>query len=533
MGKVIGIDLGTTNSAMAVLQGSEPEIIINSEGGRTTPSVVSFLKDGERVVGRAALNQQVTNYQNTVYSVKRFIGRLYDELTEEDLKGLTYDISKGDKGRPVIHAGGMDMMPEQVSAAVLARLKADAEKFLGEEVSEAVITVPAYFNDNQRQATKDAGKIAGLEVHRIINEPTAAAMAFGFDKAKAGEDPKKVLVFDLGGGTFDVSILEITPPDLIEVISTAGDNHLGGDLWDSAFCSWLCDKFKAENGIDLAEDPMTHSRVLEAARQGKEDLSTSTSVQINLPFITQGPSGPLHMDYTVTREEFEAATADLLRRCEKPIDDAMHGYDTNPISLTNADIDEVLLVGGSTRMPAVQALVERKLGKKPNATVNPDEVVAMGACIQGGVLAGECDGIILADVNSMSVGVWTYPDSVNVMIPANTPIPASKKEIYTTASDNQTNVEIKIVQGENPVASSPDNKLLGTAVLEGIPPMRRGEPQIEITLKYDVNGIINVSATELSSMSHIEVTIEGSSKLSENEVNALAAAEKALGSKKE
>lgn len=457
MGKIIGIDLGTTNSAMAVLEGGIPSIIVNADGGRTTPSVVGW-KDGDRIVGRAAINQQVSNPDNTIYSVKRFIGRSYDDLGEKDLEGLYYNIKSGAKGRPVVVADEREILPEEVSAAVLSKLKDDAERFLGEEVTQAIITVPAYFDDNQRQATRDAGAIAGLEVLRIINEPTAAALAYGY---AGGSTMKKILVFDLGGGTFDVSILDVDN-SVISVISTAGDNHLGGDVWDSQFCEWLCDKFQNENGIDPRTDTMIHSRVLEAARKAKEDLSSAESVNINLPFLCVSPEGtPLHMDYEISRSQFEEITQDLLDRCRKPVEEALKGTPENPIDLTMSDIDDVLLVGGSTRMPAVRALAQQLCGKEPNATVNPDEVVAMGAAVQGGVMNNECQGIVLSDVNSMSLGIKIYPDTVNVMIPANSPIPTEASDIYTNQEDNQKSVEIVVVQGNDPVASSPKNKIFG------------------------------------------------------------------------
>lgn len=522
MGKIIGIDLGTTNSAMAVLEGQNPEIIINSDGDRTTPSVVAW-KDGERIVGKTALNQQVSNPDNTIYSVKRFIGRTYDDLTDKDLEGLHYSIKSGEKGRPVILADNREILPEEVSAAVLSKLKKDAEKFLGEDVTQAIITVPAYFDDNQRQATKDAGKIAGLEVLRIINEPTAAALAYGYAN---GSDTKKILVFDLGGGTFDVSVLDVDDK-VIQVISTAGDNHLGGDIWDSTFCEWLCDKFEKENGVDPRSDVMIHSRVLEAARNAKHDLSNASSASINLPFLCIGKNNqPLHMEYEITREQFEDITHDLLKRCRKPVEDALKGTEDNPIGLTKDDIDDVLLVGGSTRMPAVQNLVRELFGKEPNVTVNPDEVVAMGAAVQGGILNNECSGIVLSDVNSLPIGIKIYPDTVNVMIQANTPIPTEATDVYTNQSDHQESIEIVIVQGRNPVASSPENKILGTAVMDGLPDAMAHQLQIEITLGYTVDGMIKVSAKELSTGKTLETTIEGSTKLTDNEVKALASAEK-------
>ena len=519
MGKIIGIDLGTTNSCMSVLEGGEPSVIVNSDGDRTTPSVVAW-KNGERIVGKTALNQQVSNPDNTVYSVKRFIGREYKDLTEQDLEGLHYRIESGEKGRPVVKADGRDILPEEVSAAVLAKMKEDAEKFLGEPVDEAVITVPAYFDDNQRQATKDAGKIAGLKVDRIINEPTAAALAYGYS---GGSDTKKILVFDLGGGTFDVSILDVDDT-VIEVVSTAGDNHLGGDIWDSVFCEWLCDKFQAENDVDPRSDTMVHSRVLEAARKAKEDLSNATSVNINLPFLTVGEGGtPLHMDYEITRDQFEDITRELLERCRRPVNDALSGTDDNPIGLTMADIDDVLLVGGSTRMPAVKALVREMSGKEPNQGVNPDEVVSMGAAVQGGVLNNECTGIVLADVCSMNLAIELADGELFTMIPANTPIPTSHTDQFTTQDDNQSSVCIHVVTGRGKHISDPESKSLGRATLSGIPPMPARTPVISVTYEYDVDGIIQIHAEEKTSGIKLDTTIDGSTKLTDSEIKMLAA----------
>ena len=529
MSKIIGIDLGTTNSCMCVLENDEPTVIVNSDGKRTTPSVVAYTEDGERIVGSAALNQQAANPKNTVYSVKRFIGRTYEELTEEDLRGLHYDVKPGQKGRPAICVAGQELLPEAVSAAVLSRMKADAEKFLGEPVDKAVITVPAYFNDNQRQATKDAGKIAGLEVERIVNEPTAAALAYGF--GKGNDDVKKVMVFDLGGGTLDVSILDISA-DIIQVVSTAGDNHLGGDDWDRVFCNYLCERFEKENpGVKLDDGTdnaaMTKARILEAARAAKEDLSTSSSTTVNLPFITVGPAGPLHMNYKITREEFENITKELFDRCKKPISDAMAGSPENPIDLSFDEIDSVLLVGGSTRMPYLRTLVKDVTGKDPEQTVNPDEVVAAGAAIQGSIVKGDSKGILLLDVNSMTLGIKLADGSVNAMIPRNTQIPAEATDTYTTSADNQTNVEIVVVQGENlKDYKDPANKILGSYSMDGIPPQPRGVPVIEIKLSYDVNGIVNLEAMEKTSGKTLNITIEGNTKLKDDEVKSLAAAEK-------
>ena len=509
MSKILGIDLGTTNSAMAVMEGSEPEILVNAEGDRTTPSVEGFRKDGERVVGKAAKNQAVTNPENTVSSVKRFIGRSYDE-TPEERKTVSYKLQKGKDGRAVVDIDGKDYTPEEISAMVLQKLKNDAEKQLGSPVTQAVITVPAYFNDAQRQATKDAGKIAGLEVLRIINEPTAAALAYGLDKTNKDE---KILVFDLGGGTFDVSILELGD-GVFEVASTAGDNHLGGDDWDQRIIDWMADKFQAENGIDLRQDKMALQRLKEAAEKAKMELSSTTQANINLPFITADASGPKHLDYTLTRAEYERITKDLLDRVKKPVEQAL-----KDAGLKTGDIDEVILVGGSTRMPAVQDLVKKLTGKEPNMSVNPDEVVAMGAAVQGGVLAGDVEGILLLDVTPLSLGVETMGGVMTKMIERNTTIPTRKTEIYSTASDNQTSVEVHVLQGERQMAS--DNKTLGKFQLTGIPAARRGVPQIEVTFDIDANGIVNVSAKDLGTGKQQQITISGSTALNDDEVERM------------
>jgi molecular chaperone DnaK len=504
MGKTIGIDLGTTNSCVAVLTGGEPEVLPNAEGGRTTPSVVGFAKNGERLVGTVAKRQAVTNPENTVFSIKRFMGRKYAEVDEE-LKIVPYEVVRGANGDARVHADGKEYSPQEVSAMILQKLKADAEAFLGETVDSAVITVPAYFNDAQRQATKDAGKVAGLDVKRIINEPTAAALAYGLDK----EHDQNILVFDLGGGTFDVSVLEIGD-GVFEVKSTAGDNHLGGDNFDKAIVDWMVAEFKKDQGIDLSPDKMALQRLYEAAEKAKIELSTTTSTAINLPFVTADQTGPKHLDLTLSRAKLEDLSRDLLERLVGPTRQAIAD------SGLEGKIDHIVLVGGMSRMPAVQARVKELTGKEPHKGVNPDEVVAVGAAIQAGVLAGEVKDVLLLDVTPLSLGIETKGSVFTRLIERNTTIPTKKSEIFSTAEDNQNQVEIHVLQGEREMAAH--NRTLGKFNLVGIPPAPRGVPQVEVTFDIDANGIVHVSAKDLGSGNEQRIEIKASSGLSDDEI---------------
>jgi molecular chaperone DnaK len=508
MAKIIGIDLGTTNSVVAVMEGNEPKVIVNAEGSRITPSVVAFAKNGERLVGQVAKRQAVTNPENTVFSIKRFMGRKYEEVNEE-MKMVPYKVTRASNGDARVEAGGKMYSPPEISAMILQKLKQAAEDYLGEKVDRAVITVPAYFNDSQRQATKDAGEIAGLKVERLVNEPTAAALAYGLDK----KNDETIAVYDFGGGTFDISVLEVGE-GVVEVKSTNGDTHLGGDNIDHRLIDWIIDEFKKDQGIDLSKDKMALQRLKEAAEKAKIELSSTASTDINLPFITADQSGPKHLTMALTRAKFEQLVGDIIQKTMGPVRQALADAGMQP-----KDIDEVVLVGGSTRIPMVQKLVQDYFGKEPHKGVNPDEVVAIGAAVQGGVLGGDVKDVLLLDVTPLSLGIETLGGVATKLIERNTTIPTRKSETFSTAADNQTSVEIKVLQGEREMAR--DNKLLGVFHLVGLPPAPRGMPQIEVTFDIDANGIMNVSAKDLGTGKEQKITITSSSGLSKNEVENL------------
>jgi len=515
MGKIIGIDLGTTNSCVAVMEGNEPVVIANDEGRRTTPSVVAFLKNGERKVGDPAKRQAITNPQNTIMSIKRFMGRRFDEVTEE-IKHCSYKVVRGENDTVRVDIEGRLYTPQEISAIILQKMKKNAEDYLGQEVTEAVITVPAYFNDAQRQATKEAGEIAGLTVRRIVNEPTAAALAYGLEKSNKSHT---VAVFDLGGGTFDISVLELGD-GVFEVKSTNGDTHLGGDDFDKVIMDWLADEFKKDENIDLRKDPMALQRLKEAAEKAKVELSSATETEINLPYVTSVDGVPKHLVKKLTRAKFEKISDGLFSRCLKPCETALKDAKMKP-----ADIQEVILVGGSTRIPRVQEIVEKFFGRKPNKSVNPDEVVALGAAIQGGVLTGDVKDVVLLDVTPLSLGIETMGGVMTTLIPANTTIPAKKSEVFSTAADNQPGVQVHVLQGDRALAS--DNKSLGIFNLDGIPPAPRGLPQIEVTFDIDANGILNVSAKDKGTNKEQKIRIEAGSGLTKEEVEKMRESAKA------